>query len=451
MATSFILKASKETGFAPLFVRVQRPKAGVNILLSSHIEVDIARWRDASTNATKLKNYRNSERELWNMLDQIRDTLDAASDNGLTSKQAKALIDRIRYGKELAELEAAEEARKKAEEENSFMEYYRSFVESAKAGKERKIGKGRGSALSGRTIINYAQGLSWLEEYQKNKLQGKGIGFQDITQAFFNDYQLYLEGRTLLRGRFKGASGCSHNTVSMRLAELKSVLKRAEKAGMPVRSDYGSIEIIEDEPVDSIALTKDELSALRTVDLSKLPECYTHARDLFLLGVALAQRVSDYNGNKPGEGIQPEDVKTDADGIMYVDIRQRKTKARVQIPANAEAREILAKYGNRLPFVWPQKLNDYIKTVAKMAGITKKERITTHRGGKESEAYIERFKLVSSHTARRTGATLMYLEGIDLYDIMKVTGHTNLDSLKKYVRATGAGIVHRIARYDYFK
>lgn len=86
-----------------------------------------------------------------------------------------------------------------------------------------------------------------------------------------------------------------------------------------------------------------------------------------------------------------------------------------------------------------------------MAGITKKERITTHRGGKENEAYIERYKLVSSHTARRTGATLMYLEGVDLYDIMKVTGHTNLDSLKKYVRATGAGVVHRIARYDYFK
>ena len=32
-----------------------------------------------------------------------------------------------------------------------------------------------------------------------------------------------------------------------------------------------------------------------------------------------------------------------------------------------------------------------------------------------------------SHTARRTGATLMYLAVIEAYDIVKITGHKDID------------------------
>ena len=203
------------------------------------------------------------------------------------------------------------------------------------------------------------------------------------------------------------------------------------------------------------------------MDLSDLPKCYDEARDIFLVGVWTAQRVSDYNGNRPGEGIKPEDIKTatvwsveDVEGkkvakeqeVIYVDIRQHKTKTRVQVPANTELRNILTKYNNQLPFVWPQKLNAYIKTIARRAGITQKERISTIRGGQGKEEYIERCELVHTHTARKTGATLMYNEGVDLYDIMKITGHSSLDTLKMYIKATGGEVACRIAnKYEYFK
>lgn len=404
---------------------------------------------------------------MWELLDKIRKSLDVASENGMTSDEAKHIIDSIVYEKEIAENEAREEARRKCKEENSFVEFYRSFIQEAESGKAKRIGKGKGGALGERTIINYKQGLKWLMEYQHNRLGGRGIGFQAMDQAFFDDYQDYLENRELQSGKYKGQTGCRTNTVAMRLAELKSVLKRAKEKGLPVRSDYSSIGILEDTDVDSIALTRSELAAIKAVDLSELPKCYDEARDIFLVGVWTAQRVSDYNGNRLGEGIRPEDVKTvkvwsveEAEGkkvakeqdVMYIDIRQRKTKARVQVPANAELRAILAKYGNKLPFIWPQKLNDYIKVIARKAGLTQKERIVTVRGGQEKEDYIERCELIHSHTARRTGATLMYNEGIDLYDIMKITGHSSIDTLKKYVRATGGEIACRIAnKYEYFK
>lgn len=65
---------------------------------------------------------------------------------------------------------------------------------------------------------------------------------------------------------------------------------------------------------------------------------------------------------------------------------------------------------------------------------------------------LEKYKLVHSHTARHTGATLMYLSGMDVYDIMKITGHSTPVMLKKYIKADELEVVDKImGKYDYFK
>ena len=56
------------------------------------------------------------------------------------------------------------------------------------------------------------------------------------------------------------------------------------------------------------------------------------------------------------------------------------------------------------------------------------------------------------HTARRTGATLMYLAGVDLYDIMKITGHASPKMLKKYIKADTLEVVEKLTdKYEYFR
>ena len=47
--------------------------------------------------------------------------------------------------------------------------------------------------------------------------------------------------------------------------------------------------------VDSIYLTKDDLSKIMSADLSSLSNGHEHARDIFMVGVWTAQRISDYN------------------------------------------------------------------------------------------------------------------------------------------------------------
>lgn len=65
---------------------------------------------------------------------------------------------------------------------------------------------------------------------------------------------------------------------------------------------------------------------------------------------------------------------------------------------------------------------------------------------------FEKYKLIHTHTARRTGATLIYLSGVDIYDIMKVTGHTSPAMLKMYIEADSLKVVEKLTdKYDYFK
>ncbi|MDO4736069.1 MAG: tyrosine-type recombinase/integrase, partial [Bacteroidia bacterium] len=63
-----------------------------------------------------------------------------------------------------------------------------------------------------------------------------------------------------------------------------------------------------------------------------------------------------------------------------------------------------------------------------------------------------KWKLIQTHTARRTGATLMYLSGMDVYDICKITGHSSVKTLERYIKASELETVRKITQeYDYFK
>ena len=47
-------------------------------------------------------------------------------------------------------------------------------------------------------------------------------------------------------------------------------------------------------------------------------------------------------------------------------------------------------------------------------------------------------------------APLMYLAGMDIYDIMKITGHSTPMMLNKYIKADQLEVVEKITdKYDY--
>ena len=186
-----------------------------------------------------------------------------------------------------------------------------------------------------------------------------------------------------------------------------------------------------------------------------------------MVGVWTAQRFSDYNNitrdaihttkkhwieeipDPEHEGETIPTIRTKE--ITYIDIIQKKTGAKVSIPCKKELLEILEKYDYNLPHLEDQTINRLIKQVAEKAGITQPVTIETSNGGVKKKETFPKYKLVMSHTARRTGATLMYLAGIDAYDIIKITGHGDIDILKKYIKADHLDVVQKLTdKYDYF-
>ena len=486
MATRLNIKPLPGGDSGVVFVRIRKRTPAIDIERSTGMEFPCGQW--TAYNESKLSKqsataFENKYRNQLDILARIESRINTALDGGTDSakdfskiahqiiieevnaeaieKNRLAMEEKERRELEEAKIQKAQEERR---QENSFMDYYANFVERMKAGRIRKIGKGAGSGLSLRTITNYQQGYRWLKDYQDTRLGGRGISFDDIDRAFFNDYQDYLENRELVAGKSKGTKGCSQNTISMRIAELKTMMRRAYEIDEVTTNDiYRNKSIkVDDVEVDAIALTRKELDAINAVDISDLPKCYEIARDIFMIGVWTAQRVSDYNGINADDikRVEHDIIVTDEDGkktvktveIPYITICQQKTGKKVSIPINSDLQAILDKYENKIPRVWEQKINDYIKVIARRAGLTDRVLVTSTKGGKTERRYIERCDMVHTHTARRTGATLMYNEGCDIYDIMKITGHSSIDMVKRYIKANESDTVIRIyANNPYFQ
>jgi integrase len=144
-------------------------------------------------------------------------------------------------------------------------------------------------------------------------------------------------------------------------------------------------------------------------------------------------------------------TRRDEDGSVIINIRQKKTGAKVSIPVSSELKNILERYDYQLPHLEDQVINRYMKDICRLAGLDEIIAIQTTKGGKAVKELKHKWELVQSHTARRTGATLMYLSGMDFYDIMRITGHTSPTMLKKYIKADSIEVADKITdKYSYF-
>ncbi len=79
--------------------------------------------------------------------------------------------------------------------------------------------------------------------------------------------------------------------------------------------------------------------------------------------------------------------------------------------------------------------------------IEKKEII----GGETKIRTVSKFELITTHTARRTAATHMYLRNMLPIDIMKITGHKTESSFLKYICVPKEESVKRMAQNKFFK
>ena len=92
----------------------------------------------------------------------------------------------------------------------------------------------------------------------------------------------------------------------------------------------------------------------------------------------------------------------------------------------------------------------FIKEITREAGITEKIEVSYVENGERKTHLVEKCDLVKTHTARRSGATNMYLAGIPTIAIMKITGHKTEKEFMKYIKITEEQTAMELMNHPYF-
>lgn len=394
-------------------------------------------------------------------LNAIGKKMNEAGEN-LTGEMLNTIIHDVMYAEEIEEKKRIEAERKKEEEEKleakkkkekmTLTKFIDQYIQDVKDGTRTTLAHGRTFVQGSR--FSLTNSLGHFKEFMKDT--GITYDFQDVDLDCYVKYKAWLMTQDISKDKEDPKHEPVHyadNTIGGFIKKLKCVLRAAESRGYPVNPAYKSTEFKAQSSidVDTIYLTREEVERFEKVDLTQKEDGKNLelARDIFLVGVWTAQRVSDYNNLKP-ENIKV--VDNNGTPMTYISIHQQKTGRLVEIPCNAKVREILNKYPKGLPHLSDQKINMYIKDIGKMAGIDEVVEVKGSRGGQVIKEYYKKYELICTHTARRTGATLMYLDGIAIYDIMKVTGHKSVTTLEKYIRADKLEVAQKLVlQYDYFK
>ncbi len=235
------------------------------------------------------------------------------------------------------------------------------------------------------------------------------ISFADVDYQFYMDFCSWMDTHK----KFKA------NTKAVQIQKLKAVMNAAYKLKLHDRTEYRSFEKVTEE-VDNVYLTNAELDLLWNAEL---PGYQAKARDIFLIGCYTAMRWSDFSR------LKASDITEDT--IYFT---HKKTGYRVTIPLHPRVKEILARYGGSVPQISDVKLNEYIKEVCRDCGIDRPVTRVYHKAGCRTEETVPKWKMVSSHTGRRTAATNMIKAGIPAYNVMMITGHKSEKTFWNYVK-----------------
>jgi integrase len=380
----------------------------INIRQSTNLKIPIQKW-NLSRNSIAFRDFLSTVegRRIFRKLEDIRLNIDERiiSGRGVTSDEVRHIVHEIVYK------ECLIRERKAVTVES----YARTYLEQVEKG-TRKTQKGL--SFSHGTIKSIRMTHNLLKEFQDRT--GRRYGFDDIDFDFRTKFLDFLYNEKVY----------NVNTAAKCLNTLITIIAAAEvedyHSNRKCLSPQFRAKRIE---VDTIYLTREELIAMTEADISHLSPIHEIARDIFMVGIFTAQRVSDYNN------ISRQNIIHNEDGSVIINIRQKKTGVWVSIPARDELKQILIKYDYNLPAIAERMLNSCIKEVGKVAGINTLVTVERTSGGVVSYETRPKYELIQSHTARRTAATLMYLAGMDVFNICSVTGHSSIAMLKKYIKA----------------
>ena len=248
----------------------------------------------------------------------------------------------------------------------------------------------------------------------------EGLTFEFFDERGLNDYISYLRDVKEMR----------NTTIGKQLSFLKWFLRWAFKKGVHQNNAYDSYKPkLKSTQKKIIFLTWDELNRLREFKIPSNKQALERVRDVFLFQCFTGLRYSDVFN------LRRSDIKGD-----HIEVTTIKTSDSLIIELNNHSKAILDKYKDVafeddkvLPVITNQKMNDYLKELAEMAGIDEPIRQTYYKGNERIDEVTPKYALLGTHAGRRTFICNALALGIPPQVVMKWTGHSDYKAMKPYI------------------
>lgn len=271
-------------------------------------------------------------------------------------------------------------------------------------------------------MTSYNRFKEFCDDYHPN------IKFEEITPKLLADYNNYL---------LKCKN--TNNTIHTHLKRLRRFLGYAKRLHLHQNDSYKEYNV--QQRVGEIKfLDMNEVKLLMDVELTSIME--QKARDLFLFGTFTGMRYSDIKNLKKADIIQHR--FEGIDGVFHAaHIRQVKTAAPIVVPLLDESMAIIKKYEDlpkefALPQLALQVVNEVLKNVGRKAKLNAMQKIDTFRGVERETKYIEKWKVLSTHAARRSFVTIAATKGLPINVVSSITGQHPTTIMKHYLSVTSA-------------
>ena len=307
--------------------------------------------------------------------------------------------------------------------------------------------------------------------------------FDEITKPFADKFYTFLEKK-----------GMMPKTISKYVTCFRKLCNLAAEEG--INTNAVSLKVWKERTVKAnekkaeLYLTDEELDALYEMQLTGKDD---EVRDLFLLGNFSCQRFSDYGS------YTRDNFKTTEHGTPIISLFQQKTGTYVEVPILDDRMfEICDKYNYHFPTVDKRTMNHHLKQilkklsesvpslaekyvtqidmrqkqsednfvkwgkkVAKGMKLNDSERsqygklkkyAQEHNGSplfernSHGEVIMPKYDLISTHTARRSGITNLYKQGIfNTREMMAMSGHQSEKVFENYIKVGVSEQADRIA------
>jgi integrase len=274
-------------------------------------------------------------------------------------------------------------------------------------------------------IFDEAQNNQWNKRtIQKMQTQKKVLyefdfemRFEKFNEEYISSYQKFLEDKDH-----------KNSTISKELAALKWFLKWAKRKGYNKFSEFELFKPkIKNIQKKIIFLNQSELKKLREFEIPEENKNLEKIRDIFLFQCFTGLRYSDVFNLKKAN------IREN-----YIEVTTLKTSENLIIELNKLSKNILERYKDiegekALPVISNQKMNDYLKELAELAGINDLVTTTYYKGNVRFEEITPKYALLGTHAGRRTFVCNALSLGIPPNVVMKWTGHSDYKSMKPYI------------------